>query len=233
MGAGVGGVGHFLAKRTLDIVLASLAMLLLAPLMLVVAIGIKIDSPGPVIFAQRRLGGHRSLVKGGSVWVAKPFTLYKFRSMRSDADAAFHRNYMAAYLTGDESRLSELRPGRKEGDSYRPSADSRVTRFGSVLRKFSLDELPQLWNVLRGDMSLVGPRPPLAYEVELYSEEQLARLASKPGITGWAQVRGRCTIDFEEMLRLDLHYVANRSIWLDVKVLLLTVPLVLSTKGAG
>jgi lipopolysaccharide/colanic/teichoic acid biosynthesis glycosyltransferase len=153
--------------------------------------------------------------------------------MRTDADVVLHRTYMTAYLTGDELQLSMLRPGRNDGDSYRPTADPRVTRVGAVLRQLSLDELPQLWNVVLGHMSLVGPRPPLAYEFEMYEERHRRRLSSFPGITGWAQVRGRCTIRFEETVRLDLEYINRRSIWFDVKILLLTVPVVFSRKGAG
>jgi lipopolysaccharide/colanic/teichoic acid biosynthesis glycosyltransferase len=192
-----------------------------------------VDSPGRVIFAQKRLGGRRTRKDGKWVWEVKPFTLYKFRSMHTDADVVPHRTYMTAYLMGDESELSLLRPGRVDGDSYRPSSDPRVTRVGAVLRELSLDELPQLWNVVLGHMSLVGPRPPLTYEYEMYEERHRGRLSGLPGITGWAQVRGRCTIRFEETVRLDLEYISRRSIWFDVKILLLTVPVVFSRKGAG
>ncbi len=222
-----------MAKRLLDLVVASAALIILSPLLLIIAIAIKVDSPGGIIFAQQRLGGRRRRHDGKWVWEVKPFTLYKFRSMESDADIVFHRSYITSYLAGDELELSLLRPGRSDGDSYRPNADPRVTRVGAVLRKLSLDELPQLWNVVRGQMSVVGPRPPLAYEFEMYEERHRGRLSGLPGMTGWAQVRGRCTIGFEETVRLDLEYIARRSIWFDVKILLLTVPVVLSRKGAG
>jgi lipopolysaccharide/colanic/teichoic acid biosynthesis glycosyltransferase len=225
--------GYHLAKRAVDLILASVALLLFAPVFLAIAIAIKLDSPGPVIFAQQRLGGRRTGRARERVWVVRPFTLYKFRSMEIDADVDPHRQYMTAYLTGDESRLTLLRPGRREGDSYRPVEDPRVTRVGAFLRKFSLDELPQLWNVVRGEMSLVGPRPPVPYEVELYKERHLVRLSSLPGITGWAQVMGRCTIGWEDMVRLDTEYKTRRSIGFDLKVLLLTIPMVLSRRGAG
>ena len=224
--------GYFVAKRAIDIVLASLVILLLLPLFLIIAIAIKADSPGPVIFAQPRLGGRRVARGGSREWVVETFTMFKFRTMEVGADASLHRDYMTAYLTGDEDRLASLRPGRKANESFRPSADPRVTRVGGVLRKLSLDELPQLWNVLWGDMSLVGPRPPMAYEVEHYEGSAFRRLASRPGMTGWAQVRGRCSIDFEEMVRLDLEYLERRSSFLDLKILLLTIPIVLSRKGA-
>jgi lipopolysaccharide/colanic/teichoic acid biosynthesis glycosyltransferase len=139
---------------------------------------------------------------------------------------------MTAYLAGDEARLDALRPGRKAGESFRPANDPRVTRVGAFLRKTSLDELPQLWNVLKGEMSLVGPRPPLPYEVELYEDQHLVRLASRPGITGWAQVKGRTGIRFKDLVRLDLDYIERRSILLDLWILLITIPVVVSTKGA-
>jgi lipopolysaccharide/colanic/teichoic acid biosynthesis glycosyltransferase len=226
------GHAYHIAKRCLDVLVASVILVLVAPVLLIVAALIKVDSPGPAIFAQQRLGGRRIRSGSGQPWVLQPFTMYKFRTMHWDADHALHRQYMEAYLSGDEGRLSGLRPGRKEGDSYRPIHDTRITRVGAVLRKLSLDELPQLWNVLKGDMSLVGPRPPLAYEVRLYEQHQLQRLAARPGITGWAQVRGRCAIGFEEMVRLDLEYVERRSLVFDLWVLLLTLPAVLSGKGA-
>jgi lipopolysaccharide/colanic/teichoic acid biosynthesis glycosyltransferase len=221
-----------IAKRMLDVVLASLVLFLAAPVLLILAALIKMDSPGSVIFAQQRLGGRRVRTEGGQGWVLRPFTMYKFRTMQWDADPVLHREYMEAYLSGDARRLLGLRPGRKEGDSYRPINDPRVTRVGAVLRTLSLDELPQLWNVLKGHMSLVGPRPPVPYEVRLYEQHHLQRLTAVPGITGWAQVRGRSAIGFKEMLRLDLEYLERRSILFDLKVLMLTIPAVVTGKGA-
>jgi lipopolysaccharide/colanic/teichoic acid biosynthesis glycosyltransferase len=219
-------------KRILDIALASLTLMLTLPLFVVIAFAIKLNTPGPVFFAQERLRGRRVRSPGGWDWVVEPFTLYKFRTMTIDADQSVHRRYMEAYLSGDEATLTSLRPGRERGDSYRPTNDQRVTRVGAVLRKLSLDELPQLWNVLRGEMSLVGPRPPMPYEVEMYRQHHLLRLTGLPGLTGWAQVKGRCAIGFDDMLRLDIEYLAGQSIWFDLKVLLLTIPVVLSMKGA-
>ena len=229
----VAGGRYYIAKRIVDVMLASMLIVLLIPLLLIIAIAIALDSPGPFVFAQQRLRGRRIQTDRGSVWSIEPFTLYKFRTMESNADPSFHRNYIAAYLAGDEARLRSLRPGREVGDNYRPISDRRVTRVGAILRKLSLDELPQLWNVLRGEMSLVGPRPPLPYEVEMYQERHLSRLLGTPGLTGWAQVKGRCTLDFEDTVRLDLEYIACRSVWFDLKILLMTVPVVLSRKGAG
>ncbi len=224
--------GYAIAKRVLDLTIASVALLLVSPLLLVVAIVIRLDSPGPAIFRQVRIGGRRQRENGITAWRLRPFTILKFRTMEVDADPSLHREYMTAYLTADGERLASLRPDRAQGESFRPAGDPRVTRVGALLRKLSLDELPQLWNVLKGDMSLVGPRPPVPYEVELYDEPHLQRLASAPGITGWAQINGRCAISFEEMVRYDVEYVERRSLWFDLKVLLLTVPLVLSRKGA-
>jgi lipopolysaccharide/colanic/teichoic acid biosynthesis glycosyltransferase len=227
-----GGRTYHVLKRAVDIMIASLLLVLLSPVLLVLALVIRIDSPGPVIFAQRRIRGRRIRTDAGRAWRLQPFTLYKFRTMQVDADHALHREYMTAYLSGDEERLSSLRPGRRSGESYRPANDPRVTRVGAVLRKLSLDELPQLWNVVKGDMSLVGPRPPLPYEVEMYREHQLKRLASLPGITGWAQVKGRCAIGADELFRLDVEYITRRSMLFDLKILLLTIPVVLSGRGA-
>ena len=223
---------YHVVKRIIDVVVATLAILVLCPLLVAIAVAIKVGSRGPVIFAQERVRGRRSRGPGGWVWQIEPFTLYKFRTMTADADHAIHQDYMAAYLSGDEKRLRALRPGRREGDSYRPAHDPRVTRVGSLLRKLSLDELPQLLNILRGDMSLVGPRPPLPYEVTMYQERHLPRLASLPGLTGWAQICGRTAIGFEDVVRRDLEYIARRSIWFDLKILFLTIPVVVSGKGA-
>jgi lipopolysaccharide/colanic/teichoic acid biosynthesis glycosyltransferase len=222
------------AKRALDIVFVVVTGVVMAPLLLLIALAIRLDSPGPAIFAQERVRGRRTGdgEDGEESWELEPFTLFKFRTMEVDADHTFHREYMEAYLAGDEEQLQAMRPGRKEGESFRPAHDPRVTRVGAILRKLSLDELPQLWNVLRGNMTLVGPRPPMPYEVDRYTDEHLRRLASTPGLTGWAQVRGRAGIRFQEILRCDLDYIQRRSFWFDLKILLLTLPAVLTGKGA-
>jgi lipopolysaccharide/colanic/teichoic acid biosynthesis glycosyltransferase len=222
-----------IAKRTVDVVMAALAIVLLSPLLLLIAAAIRLDSPGRVIFAQERIGGRRRKDGRGSSWVVHPFVLFKFRTMEVGASDALHRDYMSAYLNGDEGRLRMLRPDRKDGESYRPSRDPRLTRVGALLRKLSLDELPQLWNVVRGEMSLVGPRPPMPYEVEMYKDRHLPRLAVLPGLTGLAQVRGRAAIGFEDTVRWDLVYLQRRSLWLDTKILLMTIPAVLTRRGAG
>jgi lipopolysaccharide/colanic/teichoic acid biosynthesis glycosyltransferase len=221
---------YFLAKRLVDKAVAGIALVMVMPLLPVIALAIKLDSRGPIVFRQCRLRGEQ--VDGDHSWVIRPFTLFKFRTMVVDADPSLHREYITAYIDGDQNRLAALRPGRRNGESFRPLDDPRVTRVGALLRKLSLDELPQLWNVLRGDMSLVGPRPPLPYEVAKYGDRDLQRLTTPQGITGLAQVEGRCALEFEDLIRLDLEYLDEQSIWFDLKVLLRTVPVVLSRKGA-
>lgn len=228
----VRGLGYRAAKRVLDVVVASLALVLLSPLLLALAVAIRLESPGPAIFRQRRIGGRWVRGNDERTWALVPFTLYKFRTMHVDADESIHRDYMAAYLAGDDQRLRTLRPERRNGESFKPANDARITRVGRILRKLSLDELPQLWNVVRGDMSLVGPRPPLPYEVEMYQARHLRRLASPPGLTGLAQVRGRAAIGVDDLVRLDLEYLERRSMWLDLKILVLTVPAVVTARGA-
>jgi lipopolysaccharide/colanic/teichoic acid biosynthesis glycosyltransferase len=224
---------YYASKRAIDI---TATLVLLAPLLVLlpfVALAIKLDSRGPVFFRQMRLRGRRVMEGGVPVWVVEPFTFWKLRTMVVTADSAQHRDYMAAYITGDQSYFASSSAWRNPGDSYRLSHDPRVTRVGRYLRQWSLDEVPQLWNVLKGEMSLVGPRPPIAYEVELYDDRAYGRFAAPGGVTGWAQVKGRCTVDFEEQVQLDLDYIDQQSVWFDLKVLARTLPVVLLRKGAG
>ena len=221
---------YFAVKRSIDIVGGCILLLLASPLLVVIPVAIKLDSRGPALFRQQRIRGRQ--VDGGHEWALEPFRLYKFRTMVADADPSLHRRYIEAYIAREHGTLAQLRPGRVDGDSFRPLCDPRITRVGTWLRKLSLDELPQLWNVVRGDMSLVGPRPPLPYEVAMYGERDLQRLTAPQGITGLAQVRGRCSIGFDDLIGHDLEYVGTQSIWLDLKVLALTLPVVLSRRGA-
>ncbi len=200
------GHGWRLVKRAVDIIGATAALVIGAPMMLLVALLIKLDSPGPVIFKQTRLGE-----KG------KPFTCYKFRTMYQDAEARKER--LIAQSNGDK-RLFKLRD------------DPRVTRVGRFLRRFSIDEWPQFFNVLRGDMSLVGPRPPVPSEVELYLEWHRHRLDVPAGITGMWQVSGRSDLSFDEMALLDIWYAENWTFMLDIKIMLKTVGVVLLGRGA-
>jgi lipopolysaccharide/colanic/teichoic acid biosynthesis glycosyltransferase len=195
-------------------------LILLSPLMLMVALAVKISSPGPVIFTQTRLG-----LKG----VRFPF--YKFRSMYWNTDDKVHRQYVSHLIEG---RLENINQGEGARSFFKMKDDSRITRVGKTLRRLSLDELPQLLNVLKGEMSLVGPRPPLIYEAEKYKPWHLRRILEvKPGITGLWQVSGRSTTTFDEMVRLDLRYVKNWSLWLDTKILVKTVKEVLYPRSAA
>ncbi|HYR93985.1 MAG TPA: sugar transferase [Methylomirabilota bacterium] len=193
-------------KHATDLTLALSGLALLAPLFLVLAVAIKLDSPGPTFYGHARVG------KDG-----RRFRMLKFRSMRQDAEAC----------------IAELRQRNEvSGPMFKIRRDPRVTRVGRFLRRYSLDELPQLLNVVRGEMSLVGPRPPLVAEVERYEDWELGRLRAVPGITGLWQVSGRAEVPFHDMVRLDLHYIRNWSFALDTEILLRTIPAVLTTKGA-
>ncbi|MGI8713986.1 MAG: sugar transferase [Solirubrobacteraceae bacterium] len=203
------------ACRALDVTVAVLLFVALTPLMLVIAIAVRFDSPGPALFRQRRLG--RSL---------RPFTVHKFRTMRHGASHDVHRAFVLSLIAGDEPSGAGGKP------CFKLSTDIRVTRLGRFLRRTSLDELPQLWDVVRGEMSLVGPRPPIPYEVEKYPAHWFARFAVKPGVTGLWQVSGRSELALEEMVKLDIEYTRRRSLWLNVLILLRTVPAVLTGRGA-
>ena len=224
-------VTYYRLKRILDVTLVVLSLILLLPLLAMIAVIIKLDSSGPALFVQERVGGKRVTINGRTRWVAQTFPFFKFRTMRTDVDSKLHEEYMKAYISGDESKMAEQ--DGKSSTSYKLTGDPRVTRIGKFLRATSLDELPQLWNVLRGDMSLVGPRPPIPYEVEMYNKEHFGRFGSLAGLTGLWQVSGRCETTFEEMVDLDLEYIGMKSIWEDIKIILMTIPAVISERGAG
>lgn len=224
-------ISYYQLKRILDVTIVLFSLILLLPLLLMIGIMVKLDSSGPAIFVQERVGAKRVKINGRTRWVAQTFPFFKFRTMRTDVDSKLHEEYMKAYIAGDESKLAE-QDGKSE-TSYKLTGDPRVTRVGRFLRATSLDELPQLWNVLRGDMSLVGPRPPIPYEVEMYNKEHFGRFATLPGITGLWQVSGRCETTFEEMIQLDLEYIEMKSLWQDIKILFQTIPAVVSERGAG
>lgn len=199
--------------------------------MLMLAIMIRLDSEGPAVFIQERVGSKRVFVNGRWVWQTVTFPIYKYRTMRVNAGSKLHREYITAYIAGDKAQMAKIRGQQK--NTYKMTADPRVTKIGKVLRKLSLDELPQLLNVLRGEMSLVGPRPPIPYEVELYKPKHLERLAATPGITGWWQVSGRAATSFQEMVELDVEYIQKSSVWMDLKIILMTIPAAITQKGAG
>jgi lipopolysaccharide/colanic/teichoic acid biosynthesis glycosyltransferase len=196
----------FFVKRSLDITVSILMLILLSPLFLLTAVAIKLEDPGPVIFSQTRAGR----------W-ARPFTIYKFRSM---------------YVGADKMK-SELMDKNEAGEIlFKIKNDPRITRVGKVIRKLSIDELPQIWNVLKGDMSLVGPRPPVFEEVAQYSYSDRRRLDTKPGITCISQVKGRSQIAFKNQVELDVLYIESQSFWTDMKLLFQTIPAVLLGRGA-
>jgi lipopolysaccharide/colanic/teichoic acid biosynthesis glycosyltransferase len=205
-------------KRCLDILGALLGIVCFSPIMLITAVAIKLTSPGPVIFRQTRLG------KRGD-----PFSFLKFRSMTVDNDDGVHREYVQRLIDGQHAQLNQ---GQQDKPLFKLKHDTRITPVGRIIRKLSLDELPQFFNVLRGEMSLVGPRPPIPYEVEKYKAWHLRRILEvKPGITGLWQVEGRSQTSFDDMVRLDIRYVQTWSLWLDLKILVKTVREVLFPKG--
>lgn len=197
-----------LVKRSMDIAGSLLALLLFLPVFIGAAIAIKLTSKGPILFCQQRVGQF-----------GKKFKFLKFRSMYVNSDETIHREFTRRFIANGPGQG----PAAESSVVYKLTADKRVTPIGHFLRRTSLDELPQFLNVLMGDMSLVGPRPPIPYEVECYHPWHRARLqATKPGITGLWQVGGRSSVKFDEMVRMDLRYAASWSIWLDIKILLKT-----------
>ena len=216
--AGPSKLGLFV-KRAFDVVVSALLIVLASVPMLIVAIAIAVTSPGPVIFRQRRLG------KG-----CTPFVFYKFRSMALNVDDSIHREFVTTLIEGGHEELNQQDAAKP---LYKIKSDPRLTPIGGFIRKSSLDELPQLFNVLKGDMSLVGPRPPLPYEAEKYQSWHLRRILEiKPGITGLWQVEGRSKVSFDEMVRMDLRYTRDWSLMLDMKILAKTVGVVLRRDGA-
>jgi exopolysaccharide biosynthesis polyprenyl glycosylphosphotransferase len=216
---------YSVCKRVFDVAFSIIALILALPLLLIVALWVGLDSGRPILFRQTRVG------KGG-----RPFTFYKFRTMYHNADPEIHRRYVQS-LIRQQVETAAVSEGQRqdqgqEGGFFKLAKDPRITRVGIFLRRTSLDELPQFFNVLKGDMSLVGPRPPLPYEVQEYQDWHLARLQVLPGITGLWQVRGRSRVTFDEMVRMDIDYIHQRSLWLDLKILILTVPAVLAGHGA-
>lgn len=197
---------EFTFKRALDLVLASAGLILSVPIWLIVIVAIKLESHGPAIFAQERVGLN-----------GRRFRFYKFRSMHVDA----------------ERRLAELwHRNEVDGPVFKIRRDPRMTRVGAILRRTSIDELPQLINVLKGEMSIVGPRPPLPGEVEHYRAEDMVRLTVKPGLTCLWQVRGRSTLSFNQWMEYDREYVRKLSLWTDLRILIQTVGAVITCRGA-
>jgi lipopolysaccharide/colanic/teichoic acid biosynthesis glycosyltransferase len=206
-------------KRGMDVIGSIVGILLFSPIMVVAAVAVKLNSPGPAVFKQFRLG-----MKG----IRFPF--YKFRSMYWNVDDQIHREYVNNLIKGN---LEKINQGDGKEPLYKMRSDARITKIGKIIRKLSIDELPQFFNVLKGEMSLVGPRPPIPYEVEKYEPWHLRRILEvKPGLTGLWQVDGRSKTSFDDMVRLDLRYVQTWSLWLDLKILLKTTRAVIRPKGA-
>jgi len=204
-------------KRAIDMVGSLIALAMLSPVFAAVAVAVKLTSPGPIFFRQERIGK-----------LMTPFRMLKFRTMRANNDPAIHHQFVSSFITSGARTAVASDHGL-----FKIANDPRVTPVGRFLRRTSLDELPQLWNVLRGDMSLVGPRPPIQYEVDQYKSWHTRRVVEvKPGITGLWQVKGRSRTTFDEMVRLDLQYARTYSFWTDMRILLATPRAVISGKGA-
>jgi lipopolysaccharide/colanic/teichoic acid biosynthesis glycosyltransferase len=199
-------------RRTVDILVAGTALLVLSPLMAIIAVVIRLTSPGPAVFTQRRIGLAR-----------QPFLFYKFRTMRVGGDDTAHREMIARELRGEDA---------SSGGSWKLDSDCRITQIGSFLRRTSLDELPQLINVLRGDMTIVGPRPCLEWEAEMFPSQFDERFTVRPGMTGLWQVSGRSTIGTLDMLRLDVDYARHQTLRGDVAIMARTVAVLLRGDGA-
>jgi lipopolysaccharide/colanic/teichoic acid biosynthesis glycosyltransferase len=214
------GIGYWGVKRVIDVVAAACLLLLLSPLLLLIASAIKVYSPGPVLFVQERVGYDRATGR------IRRFKLYKFRSMHVNADPDVHLQHMHNLI---RNNIAPTGPHT----SLKMADDCRITGVGELLRRSSFDELPQLINVLNGDMSLVGPRPALPYEVDCYEEWHKCRLQTVPGLTGWWQVKGRCRVSFDEAVEMDIYYIEHMSLALDLEILLLTPWAVISGRGAG
>lgn len=193
------------AKHALDTFIALFLIILFGPLMLAIGLGIRISSPGPIIYRQKRIG------KDGI-----PFIIYKFRSMQVTNNPDLHREYVQKLIK------ENIKPKDLGKNSLKIIGHPRITGLGKYLRKFSIDELPQLFNVLKGEMSIVGPRPPMPYEYEVYAEWHKQRQSVLPGITGLWQVTKHNTVPFDEMVHIDLNYIQTMSFWLDLKIILLT-----------
>lgn len=201
-----------LVKRLIDLATSATILILLSPVWILIAAGIRATSPGPALFRRTVVGQ-----------AGRKFTYYKFRTMRQ-GDDSHHREWLKDFVTRDSPY---------SGEDFKVRNDLRVTRLGRLLRRTSLDEVPQLINVLKGDMSVVGPRPPIEYEYELYDERAKRRLAVKPGITGLYQVTARSRVPFSKMLELDLEYIRKRSLWLDLSIMLRTSLVIITGQGAG
>lgn len=208
---------YLYAKRLLDMLFTLLILVPLGIIVVLVALFIRLDSKGPIFFRQQRVGRN-----------GVPFEMLKFRSMYINSDDAAHREAIARYL--NNQKVQSAGAGTL---SYKQANDPRITRVGRFIRKTSIDELPQFFNVLRGEMTLVGPRPPLSYEVELYGTHDMLRLSGKPGLTGTWQVYGRSRVPFHSMVEMDIEYLQHPSLRKDLKLIALTVPVMIQGRGGA
>ena len=225
-----GREGYYAVKRLMDLVFAFCLLVALLPVMLLIAAAIYIYSPGPIFYIQERIGARRFRVGSQTYWKREPFRFYKFRTMKVNSDPSIHQRYVTALIENDRKSMAEVQG--EEISIRKIVKDPRLIRPGSLLRKYSLDELPQLWNVIRGDMSLIGPRPPISYEVKVYKPWHYGRFDAQPGISGLQQVKARCNANFDDQVKLDLEYIKNQSLWLDIKLALSTPLAVISARGA-
>ena len=240
--------GYYFAKRMFDFCSTLFLLILLSPLLALIALAIFIYSPGPVFFVQERVGAKRRIHKGQSSWEKVNFRCYKFRTMRLNTDSSIHQAYIKALIENDEKQMQAVQEAATQPHGLvsrqqvttsqnaptQPRKlinDARIIAPGKILRKLSLDELPQLWNVLRGDMSLIGPRPAIPYEVDMYKPWHGLRLQAQPGISGLQQIMARC-VNFDEQVKLDIAYIKHQSFWLDLKIAFETPLAVISTRGA-
>jgi lipopolysaccharide/colanic/teichoic acid biosynthesis glycosyltransferase len=240
---------YYLFKRVFDFSVALFLLILISPLLLLIAVAIFVYSPGPVFFVQERVGAKRKIQDGQTRWERADFRCYKFRTMKINADSSIHQAYIKALIENNEEQMqaAQIAATRPRGTLNQEQLlaaqkaltlprklvnDDRVIAPGKILRKLSLDELPQLVNVLRGDMSLIGPRPAIPYEVEMYKPWHKLRLQAQPGISGLQQVTARCITDFDEQVMWDIAYIQDQSIWLDLKIALKTPLAVIAARGA-
>jgi len=211
--------GYLRAKRLLDLVLTLLLLIPICIVIVIFAVLIRLDSSGPIFYRQKRVG-----LRGAE------FSIFKFRSMYVNSDDSVHRDAVVKYMNGQEMNGGTAAAIKFQ---FKLSDDPRVTRVGRFIRKASIDELPQFFNILRGEMTLVGPRPPLPYEVEYYTPFHWLRLSGKPGLTGIWQVHGRSRVDFQSMVEMDIEYLQHQSFWEDLKLIALTVPVMIQGRGGA
>ena len=239
---------YYAVKRLMDLAIAVPLLILALPIMLAAALAIFIYSPGPILFIQERVGARRVTRGTATLWEPVRFRCFKFRTMKINADSAVHQAYIRALIDNNQQEMHAVQaratePRKRDcvpvtGSPEVPAQprkltnDARIIRPGRLLRKLSIDELPQLINVLRGEMSMIGPRPAIPYEVEMYQPWHMLRLQAQPGLTGLQQVTARCTADFDQQVRLDIEYIRQQSIWLDLKIALKTPLAILFARGA-